>query len=56
MLLLYYVEEFSIREIGTILEMNENTVKTRLSRGRKCFRKIYLEEHPEFVCEMEVKG
>ena len=51
-----YVEEFSVREIGAILEMNENTVKTRLSRGRKCFRKLYLEEHPEFVCEMEVKG
>lgn len=45
-LLLYYVEGFSIKEIGTILEMNENTVKTRLSRGRNSFKGIYLKENP----------
>ena len=32
-LILYYVEEMSIREISQTLQMNENTVKTRLSRG-----------------------
>lgn len=53
-LLLYYVEGFSIKEIGSILEMNENTIKTRLSRGRRCFEKIYLEEHPSFAIGMEV--
>ena len=36
-LILYYVEEMSIREISQILQMNENTVKTRLVRGRKKF-------------------
>ena len=34
-LILYYVEEMSIREISQTLQMNENTVKTRLSRGAR---------------------
>lgn len=33
--LLYYGEGFSIREIADIMECNENTVKSRLQRGRK---------------------
>lgn len=33
--LLYYGEGFNTREIGDILELNENTVKSRLRRGRK---------------------
>lgn len=45
-LVLFYVEGFSIKEIGQILEMNENTVKTRLSRGRDRFRNIYEDECP----------
>lgn len=52
-LLLYYVEGFSIREIGAILEMNENTVKTRLSRGRSSFKKLYVKENPSSVYGME---
>ncbi len=52
-LLLYYVEGFSIREIGAILEMNENTVKTRLSRGRVSFKKLYLKENPASVYRLE---
>ncbi|MCI6465634.1 MAG: sigma-70 family RNA polymerase sigma factor [Faecalicatena sp.] len=52
-LLLYYVEGFSIKEIGTILEMNENTVKTRLSRGRTSFKKVYLKENTVSIYRME---
>lgn len=33
--LLYYGEGFNIREIAEILELNENTVKSRLQRGRE---------------------
>lgn len=40
-LLLYYGEGFKIREIAQILEMEENTVKTRLARGRKQFERLY---------------
>lgn len=46
-LLLYYVEEFSIKEISSILKINENTIKTRLARGRGHFKKIYMKEHTE---------
>lgn len=38
-LALYYVEGFNTREIAEILEIAENTVKTRLVRGRKQFSK-----------------
>lgn len=34
-LLLYYFENLSVKEISMILNENSNTVKTRLSRGRK---------------------
>lgn len=40
-LLLYYGEGFKISEIAQLLDMEENTVKTRLSRGRQKFRKIW---------------
>lgn len=38
---LYYAEGFKIKEIAQILELEENTVKTRLSRGRKMLEKEY---------------
>lgn len=40
-LMLYYGEGFKIREIAQILEMDENTVKTRLARGRRQFERLY---------------
>lgn len=40
-LTLYYVEGFNTREIAEILEIAENTVKTRLVRGRKQFSREY---------------
>lgn len=40
-LLLYYLEGFNTREIAQILDMNEKTVQTRLSRGRSKFVEIY---------------
>lgn len=36
---LFYYEEFSIKEIATILERNESTIKTHLKRGRKLLEK-----------------
>lgn len=49
-LLLYYVEEFSIKEISSILKTNENTIKTRLARGRGIFKKVYMKEYGELEC------
>ena len=40
-LLLYYGEGFKISEIAQLLDMEENTVKTRLSRGRQKFRMMW---------------
>ncbi|MEO4051855.1 sigma-70 family RNA polymerase sigma factor [Solibacillus sp. CAU 1738] len=34
-LILYYYEELKIRDIAALLECSENTVKTRLKRGRE---------------------
>ena len=39
--ILYYMEEFNIREISNILDLPENTVKSRLHRGRKKIAEIY---------------
>ncbi|MDE5825684.1 MAG: hypothetical protein K2H91_13505 [Lachnospiraceae bacterium] len=38
----YYIEGFKIREIAEILELNENTVSTRLAKARKIMEKQYL--------------
>ncbi|MCX4326493.1 MAG: sigma-70 family RNA polymerase sigma factor [Lachnospiraceae bacterium] len=37
---LFYYEEYSIKEIAQILDIKENTVASRLSRGRDKLRKI----------------
>ena len=46
-LLLFFWEELSIREISGILDIPENTVKTRLFRGRSALREVFdlREEH-----------
>lgn len=38
---LYYYEEYSIREIADLLHMKENTVASRLSRGRAKLKQIF---------------
>ncbi len=45
-LVLFYVEGLKISEIAGILDMNENTVKTRLSRAKEQVKKIYLDSEP----------
>ena len=44
-LLLYYGEGIKVTEIAQILDMEENTVKSRLSRGREKFRKIWTAQN-----------
>lgn len=43
-LVLYYVEGFRISEIAELLELNENTIKTRLARARSQIRSVYFPE------------
>lgn len=40
-LLLYYGEGFRVREIAALLALNEETVKTRLKRGRAGVKAMY---------------
>ena len=39
LLTLYYADGYSIKEIADLLDMNENTVKTRLKRAREQIRR-----------------
>lgn len=42
-ILLYYYEGLGVREIASILSSSENTVKTRLKRGREQLKKVLME-------------
>lgn len=42
-LYLYYGEGFNITEIANILNTNENTVKTRMKRGKEQLKRIWKE-------------
>lgn len=44
LLTLYYAEEFTYKEIGKILKLNENTVKTKILRTKNKIKKIYGRE------------
>lgn len=41
---LFYYEDYSVRDIGSILRLTQATVKTRLSRGRKLLKDALKEE------------
>lgn len=43
-ILLYYYNDFSIKEIAQILKIPEGTVKTRMHRAKKCLYEILLQE------------
>ena len=45
--MLYYFEDFSVKEIAQILEIPDGTVKSRLSRARKELEKILLKDDEE---------
>ena len=50
--ILYYMEEFNIREIAQILEISEGAVQKRLVRARKTLKKkIQLEERDFYYNE-----
>jgi RNA polymerase sigma-70 factor (ECF subfamily) len=44
LIVLYYYEDFSIKHISEILSMPQNTVKTRLSRGRNKLKKELMNQ------------
>lgn len=44
LLTLYYAEEFTYKEIGEILGINANTVKTKITRTKNKIKKMYGRE------------
>ena len=40
-IILYYMEDYSVKEIKSILKMNENTINTHLYRARQRLKKNY---------------
>lgn len=42
--IMYYQEDYKIKEISEILQMNDNTIKSILKRGRMKIKSIYKEE------------
>lgn len=43
-IVLYYMNQYSIKEIGMMLDLKESTVKMRLSRARKMLLRMYEQE------------
>lgn len=41
---LYYTQGYTNKQIGNILNVSENTVKTRISRAKNKIRKLYKED------------
>ena len=48
---LFYFEEYQIKEIASILKINENTVKSRLSRARKMLKTNIEQERKDGIYE-----
>ena len=46
-LLLFYVEEYSVEEIATVLKKSVSAVKMRLKRGREMLSERYREKEHE---------
>lgn len=44
-LLLYYMEDYSIKEIASIIKKSPSAVKMRLQKGRKLLEKKYRKEY-----------
>lgn len=43
-IVLYYMNQYTIKEIGMMLDLKESAVKMRLNRARKMLRRMYEEE------------
>ena len=46
---LFYLEEFSLQEIGEITAMQEGTIKSYLHRGRKLIQEAVMASYPEIA-------
>ena len=46
-LTLFYLNDMPVKQIARTLDVSENTVRTRLTRGRARFREAYLRKENE---------
>lgn len=46
LLTLYYLEEYSVKEVASVTGLNESNVKVRMMRARKMFKDIFLKNQP----------
>jgi RNA polymerase sigma-70 factor (ECF subfamily) len=51
-LVLYYYDNFNIREISEIVSCSEGSVKVKLFRGRKSLEKLLTKEHKDILDTM----
>ena len=47
LLSLFYYDDFSVRQIADALSLSEGAVRTRLTRSRERFKKLYMQEKGE---------
>lgn len=47
LLSLFYYDDFSVRQIADALSLSEGAVRTRLTRSRERFKKLYVQEKGE---------
>lgn len=47
LLSLFYYDDFSVRQIANALSLSEGAVRTRLTRSRERFKKLYVQEKGE---------
>ena len=55
-LILHYYDDYKIREIAELLQMSENTVKTRLVRGREKLKPLLVDIEWEVLQYDEMEG
>lgn len=47
-LILFYLEDYSIKDMSKLLKTNENTIKTRLKRGKDKIKNKYMKGNEEY--------
>lgn len=52
---LYYYNEWSVEELASYLQVNKNTIKSRLMRGRQQLHKMLVEEELRHVESVQTK-
>lgn len=55
-LILHYYDDYKVREIAELLQVSENTIKTRLTRGREKLKPLLVDLEWEVLQYDEMEG